>query len=100
MATSPPDGHTLVVLTSSALAINPTLYKQINYDPNRDFIPISLYVKSPFILVVNPDAAGEDRAGASQVRQGGQPAAELRFGRRRRFQHLSMEFTKNGSAWR
>ena len=54
VATSPPDGHTLVVLTSSALAINPTLYKQINYDPNKDFVPISLYVKSPFILVVNP----------------------------------------------
>ena len=35
VATAPPDGHTLVVLTSSALAINPTLYKQISYDPTR-----------------------------------------------------------------
>ena len=54
VATSPPDGHTLVVLTSGALAINPALYKQINYDPEHDFVPISYYVKSPFILVVDP----------------------------------------------
>src|SRR4051794_1209070 len=54
VATSPPDGHTLVVLTSGAMAINPALYKQINYDPEHDFVPISYYVKSPFILVVDP----------------------------------------------
>ena len=55
VAQSPPDGHTLLVSTSSAMAINLTLFKQVTYDPDRDFIPISLYVKSPFILVVNPD---------------------------------------------
>jgi tripartite-type tricarboxylate transporter receptor subunit TctC len=55
VASSPPDGHTLLVATSSAMAINPTLYKQISYDPNNDFVPISFYVKSPFILIVNPD---------------------------------------------
>ena len=55
VATSPADGHTLVVLTSSAMAINQSLYKQINYSPENDFVPISLYVKSPFILVANPN---------------------------------------------
>src|SRR5205085_11022027 len=55
VAQSPPDGHTLLVSTSSAMAINLTLFKQVTYDPDRDFIPVSLYVKSPFILVVNPD---------------------------------------------
>ena len=33
VASAPADGHTLVVLTSIALSINPTLYKQLNYDP-------------------------------------------------------------------
>jgi tripartite-type tricarboxylate transporter receptor subunit TctC len=55
VATAPPDGHTLLVSTSAAFAINPALYKTINYDPVKGFAPIALYVKSPFILVVNPD---------------------------------------------
>jgi tripartite-type tricarboxylate transporter receptor subunit TctC len=55
LATSPPDGYTLAVATSSVMAINPVLYKKVNYDAQKDFAPISLYVKSPFILVVNPD---------------------------------------------
>ncbi len=55
VAKAPADGYTLLVSTSSAMAINPVLYKQINYDPVKDFVPISYYVKSPMILVVNPD---------------------------------------------
>jgi tripartite-type tricarboxylate transporter receptor subunit TctC len=54
VASAPPDGHTLVVLTSGAMAINPALYKQLPYDAENSFVPISYYVKSPFILVVNP----------------------------------------------
>jgi tripartite-type tricarboxylate transporter receptor subunit TctC len=55
VAKATPDGYTLLVATSSAMAINPVLYKKIAYDPVRDFVPISFYVKSPFILVVNPE---------------------------------------------
>ena len=55
VATAPADGYTLLVSTSSAMAINPVLYKKVNYDHVKDFVPISFYVKSPFILVVNPD---------------------------------------------
>src|SRR5215210_7679657 len=36
VAQSPPDGHTLLVSTSSAMAINLTLFKQVTYDPDRD----------------------------------------------------------------
>ena len=54
VAAAAPDGHTLVVLTSIALSINPTLFKKLNYDPH-DLEPISLYLKSPFILAVNPE---------------------------------------------
>ncbi len=49
-----PDGYMLGVATAPAMAINPTLYKQVAYDVDKDFVPISLYVKSPFILVINP----------------------------------------------
>ena len=36
------------------MAIRPTLMKQTTYDPQKDFVPIALYVKSPFILIVDP----------------------------------------------
>ena len=54
LAKAAPDGYTLGIATAPAMAINPTLYKQVAYDVERDFTPISLYVKSPFILVINP----------------------------------------------
>jgi tripartite-type tricarboxylate transporter receptor subunit TctC len=55
VASAPPDGYTLVVSTSSPMAINQVLYKKLNFNPEKDFVPIALYVKSPFILVVNPN---------------------------------------------
>jgi tripartite-type tricarboxylate transporter receptor subunit TctC len=51
---APPDGHTLAVTTSAVMAIRPSLMKQVPYDTEKDFVPIALYVKSPFILVVDP----------------------------------------------
>lgn len=51
---APADGHTLLVQTSAGLAINPALFKKLPYDPVADFVPVSLYVKSPFILIVSP----------------------------------------------
>jgi tripartite-type tricarboxylate transporter receptor subunit TctC len=44
----------LAHLTSSAMAINPTLYKKITYDPVKDFTPIAMLAHLPFILLVNP----------------------------------------------
>ena len=43
-----------MVATSAVMAIRPTLLKQTTYDAQKDFMPIALYVKSPFILVVDP----------------------------------------------
>jgi tripartite-type tricarboxylate transporter receptor subunit TctC len=54
IAKGPPDGYTLAVATSAVMAIRPTLFKVRPFDPLTDFVPISLYVKSPFILVVSP----------------------------------------------
>ena len=50
---APPDGHTIAVTTSSAFTIRPTLFKKMSYRP-ADFAPLSVYLKSPFLLVVNP----------------------------------------------
>jgi tripartite-type tricarboxylate transporter receptor subunit TctC len=51
---APADGHTLMVTPSGTLATNPTIYKSLPYDPIKDFIPVALYCKVPFVLVVNP----------------------------------------------
>lgn len=48
-----PDGYTLLVVSSS-FVVNPSLYAKIPYDPERDFVPISLVADSPNVLVVNP----------------------------------------------
>ena len=58
MARAAPDGYTLLVVSSS-FVVNPSLYAKIPYDPERDFIPISLVADSPNVLVVNPQLAAK-----------------------------------------
>jgi len=53
-ARAAPDGHTLMVSPSSAMAANVTLYKKLPYDPAADFVPLALLVRTPFVLAVNP----------------------------------------------
>jgi tripartite-type tricarboxylate transporter receptor subunit TctC len=49
-----PDGYTLLLGHTGTLAINPALYPKLGYDPERDFVPISLLVSAPLVLVVHP----------------------------------------------
>jgi tripartite-type tricarboxylate transporter receptor subunit TctC len=54
VARSAADGYTLLLATSTTLAINKTLYKKLPYDPVKDFAAISLVAEVPFALIVNP----------------------------------------------
>ena len=54
IAAAPPDGHTLGISTATPMAVNQVLYKKMTYDPDKDLTPVYFYVKSPFVLVVNP----------------------------------------------
>ena len=49
------DGYTLLMATSTTLAINKSLYTKLPYDPVKDFAPIALVASVPFALIVNPE---------------------------------------------
>jgi tripartite-type tricarboxylate transporter receptor subunit TctC len=49
-----PDGYTLLDAPSGTLTTNVTLYRQLSYDPEKDFIPVAIYCQVPFVLVTNP----------------------------------------------
>ena len=53
-AKAAPDGHTLMQATSGTMAMNPTIYKSLSYDPDKDLVPVALVAGVPFILVVHP----------------------------------------------
>lgn len=48
-----PDGYTLVMSTSGPLAANKTLFKNLGYEPEKDFAPISLFAILPNVIVIN-----------------------------------------------
>ena len=54
VARAEPDGYTLLMATSTTLAINKTLYRKLPYDPVKDFTPIALVAAVPFALIINP----------------------------------------------
>jgi tripartite-type tricarboxylate transporter receptor subunit TctC len=54
VARAAPDGYTLMLAVDSNLVVNPSLYHNLNYDPFRDFIPISVIAKLYMVLVANP----------------------------------------------
>jgi tripartite-type tricarboxylate transporter receptor subunit TctC len=58
-AHSPPDGYT-IVLVAPSLAISPSLYSKLNYDPVRDLAPVSLVGTVPNVMVTNPGVPAKD----------------------------------------
>ena len=54
VAKAEPDGYTLLIATSS-LAINPSLYPNAGYDPRKDFAPVGLIASSGNVVLVHPD---------------------------------------------
>ena len=54
VAKAEPDGHTLLMTTSTTMAINVSVFKNLPYDPLRDFTPVALVAGVPFVLLVNP----------------------------------------------
>ncbi len=57
-AKSAPDGYT-IVLVAPSLAISPSLYSKLNYDPVKDFAPISLVATVPNVMITHPSVPAQ-----------------------------------------
>jgi len=62
VAKAPPDGYTIMGGTISTHAINASLYKDLQYDPVKDFAPIMLIARVPNMLVINPSIPAKNVA--------------------------------------
>ena len=91
LARAAPDGHTIMLATSTTMAINVSMYKNLSYDPVRDLTPVAQVAVSPFVLVVNP--ALPIYSVADLVRYAAQHPGMLNYGSSGigSFHHLSAE---------
>jgi tripartite-type tricarboxylate transporter receptor subunit TctC len=54
VASSPPDGYTLLAATAGSLAISPQLYKNPGFDPVKDFAAVAEVSSAPLVIAINP----------------------------------------------
>ena len=54
VAKAPPDGYTLMVVTSATVGTSPSLFQNLGYDPRKDFAPIGLIAATPNLIAVHP----------------------------------------------
>ena len=88
---APPDGYTLVAAGSGPFGVNPGVYRNLPYDPVRDFEPIANIVLTPQAFVVNPQSpyhSMKDLVAAAKAHPGEIPYASLGNGST---SHLTME---------
>src|SRR3954468_4305871 len=62
VAKSAPDGYTFLVSANPALSVNPALYKNLPYDAERDFAPVTRGVMAPMAIVVHPSVPAKSLA--------------------------------------
>ena len=70
VAKAPADGYTLVLGQTSNLAINPTLYAKMPYDPQKDLAPIVLLANAPLVMVTGTNSPVQDAGRRGERRQG------------------------------
>jgi tripartite-type tricarboxylate transporter receptor subunit TctC len=60
VAKSPPDGYTLLLADIGSLAISPSVFTQLPFEPVKDFAPVVMVAYSPHLLVVHPSVTAKD----------------------------------------
>ena len=96
VAKAAPDGYTLLIGINGPAAINKFLYKHLNYDSDRDLIPISLLASAPQLLVVNGIEANDFK---SFIQYAKSHPGKISYGSAGSgsASHLTMELLKNNA---
>jgi tripartite-type tricarboxylate transporter receptor subunit TctC len=77
-ARSPADGYTVFVTTMTTQSVNPHLHKKLPYDPVKDFVPVSLFTRSPMLMVVR-NADDQPKTLAEHVASAKKRASPLNY---------------------
>ena len=94
VAKAAPDGHTVFVASTGELSINPSLFKKLPYDVQRDYAPVTLGTVSPLLIVVHPSFPAKnlkELLDAARAKPGALSYASVGVGTP---QHLSGELFK------
>jgi len=96
VATSAPDGYTLLMGAASTNAINPSLYKNLKFDPMKDLVPVANVASVTNVLVVNPEVKARSVAQLIEALKTG--SYSYASGGAGGSQHLSAELFKSMSS--
>ena len=96
-AKSAPDGYTLVMGQTSNLAINPTLYTKLPYDPLKDLTPVALVSSSPIVMAVPVNSPFKTFADVVAASKGKPDAVTLGYSGNGTVAHLAGELAENAA---
>ncbi|WP_343735831.1 tripartite tricarboxylate transporter substrate binding protein [Acidovorax sp.] len=97
VAKADPDGYTLVMGQTSNLAINPTLYKKLPYDPLKDLAPVALVSSSPIVMAVPVNSRFKTFADVVAASKGKPDALTLGYSGNGTVAHLAGELAENAA---
>ncbi|MGE3848910.1 MAG: Bug family tripartite tricarboxylate transporter substrate binding protein [Gammaproteobacteria bacterium] len=94
VARAPADGHTVLFSGAATHAFAPALYKEMQYDPVKDFIPVTQLVEGPLALCVNASSPVKDLAGFVDMLKARGNAINYSANGNGTYPHLSVELLK------
>jgi tripartite-type tricarboxylate transporter receptor subunit TctC len=94
VARAEPDGYTILLSGAATHAFAPWMYKELPYDPIKDFVPITQVTEGPLALCVNSDSKAKDLAGLLALLREKNGAANYSANGLGTYPHLSVELLK------